>query len=83
MSEQSKIDRIIRAKTAVEAYAAVSGGGSFDEVFADLLADLMHYADHLADGDCFEDYEDGPCTFDDLLETARMHYTEEIEEEIA
>lgn len=70
----AQTERIIRAKTAVEAYAAVSGGGSFDEVISDLLADLMHYADHLW-GDL-----DQP-DFDSLLATAEMNYTAEKEGE--
>jgi hypothetical protein len=64
--------RIVRAKTAIEAYAALSGGGSWDEVFSDLLADLMHYADWLP--------SESGVVFDDALDTARMHYTAEVEE---
>ena len=60
--------RIARAKTAVEAYAEVSGGGSFEETISDLLADLMHYADHI------------DIDFDDVLDTGVSNYTIEVKE---
>jgi hypothetical protein len=69
--------RIVRAKVAIEAYAERSGGGSFEEVFSDLLADLMHYVDALRQDREFDDLD---TTFDDLLGTARMNYTAEVEE---
>ena len=72
MSKQ--VERIVRAKTAVEAYAAVSGGGSFEEVLTDLLTDLMHYTDHLTD-------EDGEqLSFQNLLGAAANHHYHEVNE---
>jgi hypothetical protein len=67
--------RLQRAKTAVEAYALLSGGGallsgggSFEETFSDLLADLMHYADYI------------DIDFDDVLDTGVSNYTIEVKE---
>lgn len=66
-------DRIIRAKTAVEAYAGSVRGDfmSHDEVISDLLADLMHLVDHL------DLVETEGQDFDDLIARAEMNYTEE------
>ncbi len=67
--------RIVRAKVAIEAYAALSGGGSWEEVFSDLLADLMHYCDHL-------NPPTEPIQFDmdEVWDRAYTNYTAEVEE---
>lgn len=76
-------DRIIRAKTAVEAYAAVSGykggalGASFDEVISDLIADLAHLAGHLVDEN------DEPLDIFHLVECGLRNYNYEKEEDNA
>ncbi len=71
MTDQEK--RIARAQAAIKGY---DSWGSYEEIISDLLADLMHYVDALR-----QDREVGDFTFDNLLDTARMHYTHEINEE--
>ena len=67
--------RIARATAAVDAYYKQCGWGDYEEVLGDMLADLMHYVDALR-----VDREIGSVEFDDLLDTARMHYRAETQE---
>ena len=66
-------DRIERATVALDAYRDCTGLDD-REAISDLLADLMHLVDHIW-GDL-----DQP-NFEDLLDTAEMHYQEEVEGE--
>ena len=60
--------RVDRAAVAVDAYRILAGWGSDEENISDLLADLMHYVDHLK------------LDKDALLETAQRNYEEEVME---
>lgn len=63
---------ISRATDIYRSYRRSGGGwGSYEEQTADMLADIMHYVDSL-----ITDREIGE-TFDQLLDTARMHYEAE------
>lgn len=68
----NKQDRITRAAAALSTYRELAGGwGPEEESITDLLTDLMHLVDAL-----LLDREIGR-TFDNMLETARVHYTAE------
>lgn len=67
-----KQDRITRAAAALSTYRELAGGwGPEEESITDLLADLMHLVDSL-----LLDREIGR-TFDNMLDTARLHYSAE------
>lgn len=65
------MNRIERAKAALDNYAENSGGGYSEPdetIAADLLTDLMHLA-----------AEEGEFDFEDALNSARMHFVAEGE----
>jgi hypothetical protein len=65
-------ERATEARKVLEAFAKSSGQRIEDErdhVVCDLLADMMHYC-----------REEGVC-FEKLVERARMHFEEEVDEE--
>lgn len=66
------MDRIERARGALDYYSENSGSGYSEPdetIVTDLLADLMHLA-----------AEDGEFDFDDALDSARMHFSAEVNE---
>lgn len=66
-----------RAQDVIAAYNSGGDGRDYEELFGDLLADLMHYWHELKiDREVGDGYE-----FDSLISTAEMHFTEEIDEE--
>ena len=65
MSQPTNEDRTERANQTLDFYATLAG----ESLIEDLLADLMHY--------CAENGTD----FDASLSMARMHFTNEVEEE--
>jgi hypothetical protein len=67
-------ERASRAREACDTFADASGLSVDDElstVISDLIANLMHLAD-----------QSGLCP-ESLIDTARMHFEAEVEEEIA
>lgn len=74
--ERLQQQRIDRAGAAMKAYRDIVIWGSDEENISDLLADLMHFVDALrVDREIDQD-----TVFDDLLETARANYDEEVKE---
>jgi hypothetical protein len=70
--QQARLDR---AEAAHKAYREMVGGwGDYEESISDLLADLFHYVRQL------QVDREIDCTIEDLVATATMHFTAEIEE---
>lgn len=65
---------VARAQAVIAFYNGGGDGRDYDELIGDLLADLMHYVFELHVDREIEGW------FEDLVETANMHYDEEIED---